>query len=225
MMQAAELRSLRDSEVLGHLLHSLCQPLTTLHCSLELALDEFTERQCETVSVALEQADRAIETVRLMREYLDLRQGQRPVQAVALAPAVHAVLGQLSVVAEAHKVPLLASGRSAAVLAINEFWLQRALRYLVGTWLDDPPIGSAVAVLLEDRASGSLVSMYRLPCRGLAHRQSEVRVASRLREARLAIATRVFESAGASVELFCGGTPGFIVRIPRTEAVAHQLSA
>ena len=226
MIEPVESGGLPDANVLGHLLHFLCQPLTTLRCSLELSLDEFSERQSETVSMALEQADRAIETVRLMREYLELEQGRRPVQAVPLRPAVDTVLEQLSVVAEAHYVPLLASGTSGAVLATNEFWLQRALRYLIGTWLEDPPIGNAIAVLLEDRASGSLLSMHCLPCGGSRDRPFETGVlASHLRQAKLAIATRVLESAGASVELCSDGKPGFIVRIPRKRAIVHKLSA
>jgi hypothetical protein len=57
--------------VLGELLHSLSQPLTTLHCALELSIDPVAEQQQKAVSAALEQVDRAIRVVGLMRECLE----------------------------------------------------------------------------------------------------------------------------------------------------------
>jgi signal transduction histidine kinase len=226
MMGIPEPRSPSASDVLGHLLHSLCQPLTTLRCSLELSLDEFTERQCESVSVALEQADRAIETVQLMREYLELEHALKPTGPVALAPAVATVLHQISFVAEAKHMPLLSSGTCSVIFAINEFWLHRALRYLIGALLESQSAGNAVAVLLEDRPSRSLLSLHCLPCSGSAGGRSEMKiVGGHLRQARIEIARRVLESAGASLDSCLDGNPGFIVGIPQAKARAHRLSA
>ena len=225
-METPELRSLPNSDVLGHLLHSLCQPLTTLRCSLELSLDEFTDQQCESVSVALEQADRAIETVQLMREYLELEHGQEPVASVALAPAVHTVLEQLSVVAEAHGIPLLASGTTTAVLETNEFWLHRALRYLIGALLEVQSRGNAIAILLEDGPSSSLLSLHRLPCKVSKDQQSEAGIIrGHLRQARLAIARHVFESAGATVDFYSAEHSGFVIGIPQASALVRRISA
>jgi hypothetical protein len=61
----------RLQAVLGELLHSLSQPLTTLHCSLELSIDPVAEQQQKAVAAALEQLDRAIRVVELMRECLE----------------------------------------------------------------------------------------------------------------------------------------------------------
>lgn len=226
MTATLETRPLPDNDVLGHLLHSLCQPLTTLRCSLELALDEFSERQCEPVSVALEQADRAVETVELMRQYLEIERGMSTVQAVALGPVIDRVLRQLSVVADAHLIPIVASGTSTVVLASNEFWLQRALYYLIGMWLEHPTGGNAITVLLEDGPAGALLSVYSLPLGGSENRAAEARkVTGHLRQAKLEIARLVLEAAGAAVE-FCGGDKaGFIIRIPQSQARVHQLSA
>ncbi len=226
MLERGELRKGPNPDVLGHLLHSLCQPLTTLRCTLELSLDEFNERQSEPISVALDQADRAIETMKLMREYLELERDGGPAGSVALAPAVHAVLEQLSVVAEVNHVPLLASGMSVAVLMVNEFWLQRALRYLLGALIETQPPGNAVIVLLEDHPSRSLLSAQGLSRGPLIGHETEARgVASHLRQARLAIAQRVLASAGASLALYSGGQSGFALRIPRAEPLVHRLSA
>ena len=224
MIEAAELRACPD--VLGNLLHALCQPLTTLRCSLELSLDQFTHAQSEPVSLALEQADQAIETVQLIREYLELQRGMKPVGPVALTPAVHAALEQLAVVAEAYRVPLFALGDSTATLTINEFWLQRALRYLIGPIIEMQGTGSAIAVLLEDHRFGSVVSVHRLSFPQFAgQRNDDERIASGLLQARIGIAQCVFESAGASLEVYRGEHSGFSIRIPRPKHPAHRMSA
>src|ERR1700757_627622 len=205
MIESSQAPLLPNCDVLTHLLHSLCQPLTTLRCSLELSLDEFAGRQCEPVSVALEQADRAVETVQLIREYLELERGKRPVGSVALTPSVHTVLGQLGIVAEAYRVPRFAFGTSMAVLTLNEFWLHRALRYLIGSTIEDQPPGNAVAILLEDHRSTSVLSVHSLPFGPFTCPETEPsRVPGHLLQAKLAIAQRVFESAGASLHLYKG---------------------
>lgn len=61
----------RLQDVLGELLHSLSQPLTSLHCALELSIDPVAEQQQKAISAALEQVDRAIHVVELMRECLE----------------------------------------------------------------------------------------------------------------------------------------------------------
>ena len=69
----------RGPDVLGELLHSLSQPLTSLRCSLELSLqlpldrsiEEVTEQQQASVSAALQQTENVIGMIQLMREYLD----------------------------------------------------------------------------------------------------------------------------------------------------------
>ncbi|MGB9071319.1 MAG: hypothetical protein WCC22_01515 [Terriglobales bacterium] len=63
----------RLQDVLGELLHSLSQPLTSLHCALELSIDPVAEQQRKAVSAALEQVDRAIHVVELMRECLEAK--------------------------------------------------------------------------------------------------------------------------------------------------------
>jgi hypothetical protein len=64
----------RSRDVLGELLHSLSQPLTSLRCSLELSIEEVAEQQQESVAVALQQTEKVIGMIQLMREYLDAEQ-------------------------------------------------------------------------------------------------------------------------------------------------------
>ena len=87
----SSLELLQNQEALGELLHSLSQPLTSLRCSLELSIDEVAEQQQATVSVALQQTEKVIGMIQLMREYLDAEQPGSEADPVALTPAVRAV--------------------------------------------------------------------------------------------------------------------------------------
>ena len=85
--------------MLVELLHSLSQPLTGLRCSLELSLqlpldrsiEEVTEQQQASVSAALQQTEKVIGMIQLMREYLDAEQPEPQAFSSALAPAMRSV--------------------------------------------------------------------------------------------------------------------------------------
>jgi hypothetical protein len=74
-------KSAPDPRALADLLHSLSQPLTTLHCILELSLDRLPEQSLpaaarnhgENISAALHQTDRVIAMVQRMRDYLETK--------------------------------------------------------------------------------------------------------------------------------------------------------
>jgi hypothetical protein len=70
----------QNEDVLRSLLHLVSQPLTTLHCALESSLGQDGKSQLHDIAVALEETDRVIEAVRLMREYLDADE-KRPLAA------------------------------------------------------------------------------------------------------------------------------------------------
>src|SRR5260370_36416548 len=79
-------------DVLGELLHSLSQPLTTLRCSLELSLDHATEEVAEeqqaSVSAALQQTEKGIGMIQLMRGDLDAEQHGPEAYSAEVAPVV-----------------------------------------------------------------------------------------------------------------------------------------
>ena len=92
----------QDQAVLGELLHSLSQPLTTLRCALELSVEQVAGQQ-DVVSTALEQTDRVIAVVTLMREYLDTESSTPSQTLVPLGPVLRGVIDQLtSKAAERH---------------------------------------------------------------------------------------------------------------------------
>jgi len=214
----------QSHDVLRDLLHFVSQPLTTLRCALEGSIAQEEVKCAEDVVLALEQTDRVIEAVRLMREYLEAEQGCLSAAPVPLSSAVDRVLEKLAVLAEARSVRLLACGVSKATVQVRETWLQRALFYLVGALIESETPGRAITVLIEDGASQSVISGHSLPAK--SSRDCPPRcgpVSNVLGQVKVAIAQRAFESSGAFVELYSDDKPGFTIRIP--PSAVNKLSA
>ena len=90
---------LQSPDVLGELLHSLNQPLTSLRCALELSIDDVGEPQQKSMLAALQQTEEVIGAVQLMREYLDADQAGSQPASCALAPVLMKLIEELSTVA------------------------------------------------------------------------------------------------------------------------------
>jgi len=204
------------NDVLGELLHSLSQPLTSLRCSLELSLDlaleEGAEQRQERVGAALQQTENVIGMIQLIREYLDAEQPASGVRSTPLAPAMRSVIEELSSIAAVRSVRLLLVGTTTAKLCAAESQLRLALQYLVAPMVEAQPVGGGVTLSLGEDTAGTLL-------RGEGEREfyNPSGTASTLRRMRLAIARRVLETAGASL-VFGGGDvdpTGFVLRIPR----------
>ena len=153
----------QNNGVLQDLLHVLSQPLTTLHCALEHSLEADAAAQMDDVALALEQTDRIIEGVRLMREYLEAEEGCFLAEPFSLGLAIENVLEKLSALAEARGLLLFALGTSRAAIPVKGAWVQRALLYLFVLLLENEPSERAIVVLLEDDATESVISANSLP--------------------------------------------------------------
>jgi signal transduction histidine kinase len=214
--------------VLGELLHSLSQPLTGLLCSLELSLqlpvdrsiEQVAEQQQANVSVALQQTEKVIGMIQLMREYLDAEQPGPEAFSSALAPATRTLIEELSSIAAVRGVRLRLVGTCLATLPVPESRLRLALQYLITTLIQAEPVGGRVLLLLGEGPAGAVLRAEgERGCRGQKPGTTSPQTASR--RARIAIASRVLESAGASL-VFGGGEvdpTGFVLRIPRPFAI------
>ncbi len=245
----------RGPDVLGELLHSLSQPLTGLRCSLELSLqlplelsiEEVAEQQQESVSAALQQTEKVIGMIQLMREYLDAEQPGPGTSPVALAPAMRSVVEELSSIAAVRGIRLRLVGTCTATVPVPESRLRLALQYLIATMIEAQAVGGKVMLLLGEGPAGAVLRVegecgsrepnFREPKLremepsvtnpGAKHDSAGVTLASvsTLRRVRLAIASRVLEAAGASLVFgdsdahHLGVDPtGFVLRIPRRVA-------
>ena len=235
----------RGSDVLGELLHSLSQPLTGLRCSLELSLqlplelsiEEVAEQQRESISAALQQTEKVIGMIQLMREYLDAEQPRPEAYPVALVPAMRSVIEELSSIAEVRGVQLRLMGTCTAAVPVPESRLRLALQYLIAPMIEAQPVGGKVMLLLGESPAGAVLRAegergFRELGRSATQTKRNLVGAtsasvSTLCRVRLAIASRVLETAGASLAFGDGDDgptgvdharveqPGFVLRIPR----------
>jgi hypothetical protein len=227
----------RGPDVLGELLHSLSQPLTSLRCSLELSIEEVAEQQQESVAVALQQTEKVIGMIQLMREYLDAEQPGPEACRAALAPAMRSVIEELSSVAAVRGIQLRLVGTCTAAVPVPESRLRLALQYLIATMIEAQPVGGRVTLLLGEGPAGAVLRVegerrfgepdFREP-NSCEMEQSATSPqtkrnpvgatsasVSTLRRVRLAIASRVLEAAGAALVFGAGDPSGFVLRIPR----------
>ena len=196
--------------MLGELLHSLSQPLTGLRCSLELSLqlpldcsiEQVAEQQQASVSVALQQTEKVIGMIQLMREYLDAEQ-PGPEASRPRSRQLRSVIEELSSIAAVRGVQLRLVGTCTATVPVPESRLRLALQYLITTLIEAQPVGGKVMLLLGEGPAGAV-----LRAEGERDFQQQKPSATSpqttLRRARIAIASRVLESAGASL-VFGGG--------------------
>jgi len=203
-------------DVLSELLHSLSQPLTGLRCSLEWSLEEVAERHHETVVTALQLTDDVIGMIELMREYVDAEQASPAAFSTALMPALRNLIEELTSIAAARDVQLHLAGGCTATIAVPEARLRLALQYLITALIAAQPAGGRVMLALTTSPAGTVLrtegdSVGRLLL------QPSSSAASTLHRAKRAIASRVLETAGASLvfEDGGGGGNGFVLRIPR----------
>jgi signal transduction histidine kinase len=193
----------RGPNILGELLHSLSQPLTTLQCSLELSIEQVAEQQQSSVASALQQTEKVIGMIQLMREYLDAEQCGRETNPVALDPSLRGIVEELASVAAVRDIQLCLAGKCTAALAVPEARLRLALQYLIAALIEAQPVGGRVMLLLGEGAAGTVLRAEG-SCRlrafgGRGANPGQETSTSTLRRVRQAIAVRVLEGAGASL--------------------------
>lgn len=213
----------RGPDVLGELLHSMSQPLTSLRCSLELSMEEVAEPGQKNVAVALQQTERVIGMIQLMREYLDAEQPGLEACPAALAPALRSVIDDLSSVAVVRGVRLQLVGTCMVTVPVPESQLRLALQYLIATMIAAQPVGGKVMLLLGEDPAGAVLRVEGE--RGLLNATNALTMndlsratsKSGLPRVRLAIASRVLDTAGASLVFGQSDVDpgGFVLRIPR----------
>jgi signal transduction histidine kinase len=206
----------RDPDVLGDLLHSLSQPLTSLRCSLELSIEEVAESRHESVAQALLQTEKVIGMIQLMREYLDAEQPASDIYSAALAPALRNLTEELSSIAAVRGVQLCLVGSCSATVPVPRSRLRLALQYLITAIIEAQPARGKVLLLLGEDTKGAVLRAEgdRGPNENTL--RDPAAPVSTLRRVRLAIASRVLETAGASLAFGAGdaGPTGFVLRVP-----------
>src|SRR6202142_4630656 len=110
----------QSPDVLGVLLPWLSEPLTGLRCSLELSLEQAAEQQQESVAMALQQTEKVIGLIQLMREYVDAERPGSSAFSTALMPALRNLIEELSSIAPACHANINLAGGESVPLATPE---------------------------------------------------------------------------------------------------------
>ena len=124
---------------------------------LELSLEEVAEQQQESVAAALQQTEKVIGMIQLMREYLDAEQPGPEACSAALAPALRSVIEELSSIAAVRGIQLRLVGTCTATLPVPESRLRLALQYLIATMIEAQPVGGKVTLLLGEGPAGAVL--------------------------------------------------------------------
>ena len=210
----------RDGDVLGALLHSLSQPLTSLRCSLELSLDQAAEADRTAMEIALQQTERIIGIIELMRAYLDAGQADMETHPIPLEHGLRKLVDDLASVAVLRGIDLRLDGTSSAMVSLPESRLRLALQYLLSPLLDAVTPGTCVVLCLEEGPAGSAL---RTLVVGGAHTPEPASPLDTVERVKIAIAQRILETAGMRLTMEEGDHLGFFLWIPRLLAASRAI--
>jgi C4-dicarboxylate-specific signal transduction histidine kinase len=188
-------------QLLSDLFHQLSQPLTTLCCSLALALLQTpAPEQCdEIVRQALGQAEKVSALATAMRELFDAGQAGEDGEILELRRAVEDTVGDLLPVAESAGVRICYSPCSACPVWFDAARLRQGLFHLLGFAVSSGGPGAVVKIELEDRGEEALLGLTLSggeTSAGQSTASSDQELSRRLG---LGIARAIFEAAGGSV--------------------------
>jgi len=109
--------------------HSFNQPLTALHCGLELCLlkERSPEEYRERIADALENAGTVLQLSKAVRELVEAVDPGEELQSVELQPALTALSDELAIVAEAAVVGLKLSCQQGVAVFVDPSKLTRHL--------------------------------------------------------------------------------------------------
>lgn len=190
------------------LFHQLSQPLTTLCCSLELALLQTPtlEQYGEIVSRALAQAEKVSWLATAVRELFDAGQAGEGGEVLELRWAVEDAVADLLPVAESAGVQVCYSRQSPCPLWFNAQRLRQGLLHLLGFGVAAGGPGAVMKIELEEHGmevglaltiSGN-AGFDGASTAGPSHDHLPDEMVRRLG---LGIARAIFEAAGGSLRM------------------------
>jgi C4-dicarboxylate-specific signal transduction histidine kinase len=198
-------RALADQQLLADLFHALSQPLTALHCSLELALEaRRSGEQCrQGVRTALYQAEQVARWCGSLRTLLDAESpgGDRPV--IAFDDCLREIVQDLQPVAESQGGRLVLQGQSAAWVRVEKQRLQQGLFSLLEGAMNGDGAGRSLDLVASALHGRALLAVHAVGGQSIGGEPTAETGAAGEKELgprlALAVARRIFESAGGSL--------------------------
>lgn len=203
--------------LVSDLFHQLSQPLTTLGCSLELALLQTptTEEYGQIVVQALHQAEKASALATAIRELLDAGHAGDNAEILDLRRAVEDTVGDLLPVAESAGVGITCVTQAACPVWFNAQRLRQGLFHLLGFSISASGRGAAVTIHLEKRDRQAVLGL--TVSRNAASNRISMTAPDQelLQRLGLGISRAIFEAAGGSFSVQRGGSNLLVkLRIP-----------
>ena len=199
MRDPAPTAECESRQLVSDLFHQLSQPLTTLCCSLELALLQTptAEEYGEILSLALGQAEKASSLTTAIRELFDASQASEDGDVLELRRAVEETVGDLLPVAESAGVQVCYLPGPPCPVWFAAPRLRQGLFHLIGFLIGSG--GSTVEIELAERGAEAVLTL-TVSRVGIydglspAHPDGQL-----LRRLGLGIARAIFEAAGGSL--------------------------
>ena len=201
-------------ELISDLFHALNQPLTTLRCSLELALHQprSAKQYRDSLAVALKHAEQIAWLAIGIRELLEADDAGDDRQVLALEVCLQEAVVDLLPVAETAGVRLSFHPSSPCRVLFEPRRLRQALFHLVEFVLGSSRVPAAVDIETAERGQEVVLvattSPQGVPCpqnsaAGFPVDEPEGKARELARRLGLAIARGIFEAAGGGFRLEC----------------------
>ena len=188
-------------QLVSDLFHQLSQPITTLCCSLELALLQTpdAEQYGEIVSQALCQAEKVSSLATAIRELFDASQPGEHGEVLELGAALAETVSDLLPVAESAEVQVCHVPGPACPVRFDAARLRQGLFHLIGFVIGSGAPGAVVKIELEARGAEAMLAL--TVSRESVGERSPDSISDRelLRRLGLGIARAIFVAAGGSL--------------------------
>ena len=197
-------------QLLSDLFHALNQPLTTLRCSLELALlqPRTVEQYRDNTQVALEQAERISRIAVGIRELLAADDPGDHRRVLALDSCLKEAVGDLLPVAESAEVRLSLNGDCPCFVLFEAERLRRAIFHLLEFVLGCTGAGAVVNIEVKKNNGEAALALATTGGERFCHESrnedpagdsSQAKEQELERRLWLAIASRIFQAAGGAL--------------------------
>lgn len=202
--------------LVSDLFHQLSQPLTTLCCSLELALLQTltSDQYGDLVSQALIQTEKASSLATAIRELIEAGEGGEDGETLELRKAVEEAIDDLLPVAESAGIQLCYRSGPACRIWFDPSRLRQGLFHLLGFVISSGARGAVVEIDLEEPGDEVVLGLTVAEAGDVASTASPQQELPR--RLGLGIARTIFEAAGGSLTINCSTECRSVeVRLPR----------
>jgi signal transduction histidine kinase len=198
-------------QLMSDMLHDLSQPLSTITCLLEvnLLLSHSAKQSRHNGQIALQQVRSVVWLFRALRELWEAGNADQDRQVVPLVVCLREVVADLLPVAESAKVKLSLTSNSDCRVNFQASRLRQALFHLLEFALGSSTPGAEVKITAREADEARVtvaisaveVSGSEAKAGGSAAESTEWKQRDLKRRLGLAVAWRIFESAGGNLRI------------------------